>query len=329
MSVIRILLCQLRNHGDVIRIFPLIDAIKDIHPDWYIGFTCFEDMVETCELNHNIDIIIPQPRFSPVTDTQGGTRILDCAIFRDAVEKVRKEQFDVYVDLHGVFQSALFGAMCNIKTRLGRSEETSKDGATLFYTDICQITKKELNRMERHFVVTNELFPEIVPLPNKKISGDKVVIFPGSSKNGILKRWKTDYYVQLANRLSKDTTVVFILGIEEQDIKFDLENETNCYIKICSKWSQVDEEISNAKLVIGNDAAYVHFAVWKNIPTIEICGPLSPIINGVWSYGIGETIFNPFRCKCPNVWNGVCDKKHECMDGITVETVYESAIKYL
>lgn len=325
----RILLCQLRNHGDIIRIFPLIDAIKEIHPDWYIGFTCFDDMVETCELNHNIDIIIPQPRFSPVTDTQGGTRILDCTVFRNAVEIVRKEQFDVYIDLHGVFQSALFGAMCNIKTRLGRSEETSKDGATLFYTNICQISEKELNRMERHFIVVNQLFPEIVPLSNKKKLGEHVVIFPGSSKKGILKRWKTDYYIQLANRLSGDYRVSFVLGVEEQDIKSDLENKTDCLVKICSSWSQVDEEMSNAKLVIGNDAAYVHFAVWKNIPTIEICGPLSPVINGVWNYGIGETVFNLVRCKCPNVWNGICDKKHECMDEISVESVYESTKKYL
>ena len=155
------------------------------------------------------------------------------------------------------------------------------------------------------------------------------MIFPGSSKKGILKRWKTDYYIQLANRLSGDYRVSFVLGVEEQDIKSDLENKTDCLVKICSSWSQVDEEMSNAKLVIGNDAAYVHFAVWKNIPTIEICGPLSPVINGVWNYGIGETVFNPVRCKCPNVWNGICDKKHECMDEISVESVYESTKKYL
>lgn len=325
----RILLCQLRNHGDIIRIFPLIDSIKSIHPDWYIGFTCFEDMVETCELNHNIDIIIPQPRFSPVTDTQGGTRILDCTIFSNTVERVRKEHFDVYVDLHGVFQSALFGAMCNIKKRLGRSEETSKDGAILFYTDICQINEKELNRMERHFIVINELFPEIVPLANRKIQGENIVIFPGSSKKGILKRWKTDYYIQLANKLCDSLSVVLVLGVEEQDIKSELESRTECLVKICSSWSQVNEEIINAKLVIGNDAANVHFAVWKCVPTIEICGPLSPVVNGVWRYGIGETVFNPIRCKCSNLWNGVCDKDHECMDDITVDTVYEIANKYL
>ena len=66
----KILFCQLRNHGDIIRIFPLIDAIKKQYPNWFIGFTCFKEMVELCKLNTNIDIIIPQPRLKPVIDTQ-------------------------------------------------------------------------------------------------------------------------------------------------------------------------------------------------------------------------------------------------------------------
>ena len=325
----RILLCQLRNYGDIIRTFPVVDAIKATHPDWYIGFSCFEDMFETCALNTNIDIIISQPRFLPVTDTQGGTRILDCSMFQEVVEKVRKERFDAYVDFHGVFQSALFGAMCNIQTRLGRSHETTKDGAHLFYTDICQISEKEINRMERHFTVVNKLFPEILPSMTSKPLGNNIVIFPGSSKKGILKRWKIDYYVELVNRLNEQAEVVLALGVEEQDIKLVLESQTNCTIKVFSEWVQVDEEINNAKLVIGNDTAYVHFAVWKGIPAIEICGPLSPVINGVWSYGLGETIYNPVRCKCSNLWNGICDKNHECMDAISVEMVYKSVKKYL
>jgi ADP-heptose:LPS heptosyltransferase len=250
-------------------------------------------------------------------------------MFQDVVETVRREKFDVYVDFHGVFQSALFGAMCDIKTRLGRSHETAKDGASLFYTDICQINEKEINRMERHFTVINKLFPEIIPLTFSRTLGENIVIFPGSSKKGILKRWNVDYYVELVKKLNSHANVVIALGIEEQDIKSVFENQTKCIVKVFSEWSQIDNEINNAKLVIGNDAAYVHFAVWKRIPTIEICGPLSPTINGVWRYGFGETIYNPLRCKCPNLWQGICNKDHECMDAISVEMVYKSAKKYL
>ena len=325
----RMLICQLRNHGDIIRTFPLIDAIKNIHSDWYIGFTCYPEMVETCRLCKNIDTVIPQPHFSQVTDTQGGTRILDCSIFQECVDIVRKSKFDVYIDLHGVFLFSVFGAMCDIKTRLGRSSETAKDGAALFYTDICQITEKEINRMERHFMILNVLFPEIAPISKINVAGNNVAVFPGSSKKGILKRWNTEHYIELANKLVSDHKVVFVLGVEEQDIREKLENNTRCPVKVFSAWSQVEAEISDAKLVIGNDAAFVHLAVWKNIPVIEICGPLSPVINGVWKYGIGETLYNPVRCECQNIWNGVCERAHECMEKISVDMVLDTAKKYL
>lgn len=325
----KILICQLRNHGDIIRIFPLIDAIKNIHPDWYIGFTCFSEMVETCKICKNIDLVIEQPRFSPVIDTQGGTRILDCSIFQESVNKVRVERFDVYVDLHGVFQSAMFGAMCDIKIRLGRSFETVKDGASLFYTDICQITEREINRMERHFIIFNSLFPEVTPIYKNNKPLNKVVIFPGSSKKGILKRWSIESYIEVANKLGENNDVIFVLGVEEQEIKKMVENKTKHTIKIYSAWSQIEKEIEKAKLVIGNDTAYIHLAIWKNIPVIEICGPLSPIINGVWKYGIGETLYNFSQCKCPDLWNGICDKSHACMEQISVDMVINASNKYL
>lgn len=325
----RILFCQLRNHGDIIRIFPLIDAIKAIHPDWYIGFTCFKEMVDTCRLSNNIDEIIAQPRFLPVTDTQGGTRVLDCSIFQECVENVKREQFDVYVDLHGVFQSAMFGAMCNIKTRLGRSYETAKDGAYLFYTDVCQISDKEINRMERHFLILNELFPEITPVQREHYAKNKVVIFPGSSKKGILKRWDINRYVQLANKINELHEVVFVLGDEEQELKNIILENTKCNIKTYNQWKQIEQEIEDAKLVIGNDAAHIHLAIWKNVPVIEICGPLSPKINGVWKYGKGETIFYEERCKCDGLWKGVCENSHKCLDQITVNEVLKIVDKYL
>lgn len=325
----RILFCQLRNHGDIIRAFPLIDAIKNIHPNWYIGFTCFQEMVETCKLSANIDVIIAQPRFSPVTDTQGGTRILDCGIFKECVEKVQREQFDVYVDLHGVFQSAVFGAMCNIKTRLGRSSETAKDGATLFYTDVCRITDKEINRMERHFLIFNKLFPEVRPIERKYIAKDKVIIFPGSSEKGILKRWDINRYIQVANRIDGRYEVIFILGDEEQDLKNIIEQKTDCEIKTYNQWKHIEKEVEDAKLVIGNDAAHIHLAIWKCVPSVEICGPLSPIVNGVWKYGKGETIFFEERCKCKDLWKGICENSHKCLEQITVDEVMKAIDKYL
>lgn len=318
----KILICQLKNNGDIIRIFPLIDAIKYYYPDSYIGFTCFEEMIPVVSVCKNIDIIYPQPKFNPVTDTEGGTRILDCSIFEEIVKRVKKEEFDMYIDLHGVFQSAIFGAMCNIKIRLGRSKETAKDGASIFYTDICEIKEKEINRMERHFVVTQKILNKIQPLKHENFKDNNVItIFPGSSKKGILKRWDIDKYIAVANYCSKKYIVRFVLGPEENELFEKISKSTTQRIIVSNNWEEMIKLISESFIVIGNDGAYVHMAVWKNIFSIMLCGPLSPVVNGVWKYGKGKTLYNKERCYCKYLWSGICNNNHVCLEKIEAQDV--------
>jgi hypothetical protein len=326
----RLLFCQLRNHGDIIRTFPMLEAIKHYHPEWKIGFTCYPDMVETCSLCNCIDSIIPQKRFMPVTDTQGGTRILDCSILSESIERVRAEKYDVYIDLHGIFQSAVFGALCDIKKRLGRSKETAKDGASYFYTDICEIAEREINRMERHFTVLNKMFPDVHPLISERTrTGDYVLIFPGSSMAGNLKRWNKEKYKEVGMRLCVNHKVRYVIGPEESELSASLHEIKNCDVVSIISWKQAVNEINNSKLVIGNDGAYLHISIWKNIPTIMICGPTSPVINGVWRYGTGITISSLTNCKSCNAWGGICDKDNICMKSISVDDVMGEIEKYV
>ena len=321
---LRILICQLRNHGDIIRCFPLIDAIKAIYKDAFIGFTCFPEMIETCALCNNIDVVIAQPRFKSVTDTQDETRVLDCSILEDAVAEARKYNFDLYIDLHGVFQSALFGAICGIRTRLGRSKETAKDGASLFYTVIAEVKDKELNRMERHFIITRKILKNVKPVYIQVKKKNCITIFPGSSKKGILKRWSTDRYIEIANKYRDKYYVRMVLGPEESDLVRYIRNRIDIDIVECNSWGKISKLISESGIVIGNDGEFVHLAVWKGIPSIMICGPLSPVVNGIWKYGIGQTISVPKHCICNYLWQGKCDYNHYCIDKITVADVIKA-----
>lgn len=328
----KILFCQLRNNGDIVRSFPLLEAIKKTHPDWTIGYTCFANMVQVCALCKAIDIIIPQPRFLPVTNIQGGTRILDCSIFREVVSQVKNCNFDIYIDLHGVFQSAIFGSLCNIPVRLGRSCETTKDGADLFYSEIAPIQEKYTNRMERHFRVVQHLFPEIKPEYVDKTEWkqkEQITIFPGSSQTGILKRWPSVKYATLAQRLADSFAVNIVIGPEEEDLRqffMDLPNVSKIHPK---SWEDVENLILTSRLVVSNDSVYAHLAIWKEIPTIMLLGATPFEVNGVWRYGIGENVYSEPRCKCPDAWSGLCDKKHKCMNMLTVEDVYSRIKKYL
>ena len=86
-------------------------------------------------------------------------------------------------------------------------------------------------------------------------------------------------------------------------------------------WEEMINLISESYIVIGNDGAYVHMAVWKNIFSIMLCGPLSPVVNGIWKYGKGKTLYNKERCYCKYLWSGICNNNHICLDKIEVQDV--------
>ena len=60
-----------------------------------------------------------------------------------------------------------------------------------------------------------------------------------------------------------------------------------------------------------------------------LCGPSSPVINGVWKYGVGETIYNNCGCTCRDIWSGICNEHHQCMKNINIDYIVEVVKKYI
>lgn len=322
----RILICQLRNHGDIIRTFPLIQAIKAKYPKSFIGFTCLKEMEETTKLCNEIDEIILQKRLMPIENHFNCTRICDCEPLEEAVNKIKESKYDIFIDLHGVFQSSIIGLLSEIPTRLGRSKHTTKDGAYLAYNLIADIDRKDLNKMERHFIIANAYFKNLTPIvPNFKLAEEKkeVALIPGSSLKGILKRWDAEKYIELAEKLSKENLVNVLVGPEEKDLfaKFNKLKIENIKVREITSWREYCEVFEKCNFIVGNDSAALHISIWKGIPTFMICGPTPAKVNAVWKYGLGHGIESSEKCKCKDVWSGECNNQNICMKSISTEQV--------
>lgn len=327
----KILVCMLKTHGDIIRTFPMIDSLKNKYPNSYIAFTCFEEMLDVVKLCKSIDEIIIQPRLEVVENHFKNTRICDVQVLEYVVQYIKKSNFDIYIDLHGIFQSGIIGMLSEISIRLGRSKITAKDGAYLFYNKIANIEDKFINKMERHFIVANAYFKNIRPcISNLNYkNNNKILIVPGSSKNGIVKRWNKEKYKKIAILYSKYYNVEIVIGPEELELYEYFSKENKYNVTIIKKWSEYEKKLKNVKFVIGNDSAVLHMAIWKGIPTFMICGPTSSKINSVWKYGKGCGITSEEKCKCIDVWNCYNHNDCKCLESISVNSVYNIINKYI
>lgn len=329
------MICQLRTHGDIIRTFPLIKSLKKTFPDAWIGATCFEDMKSTYFLCKDyLDEVIVQPiLYLPINHFEY-TRLINCEPLSHAVEKTREFSIDVYIDLHGVFQSALFGMLSNIPIICGRSYHTTKDGAHLFYNRIADIESVKINRMFRHFLIARSIFPQLEPIKDEKFNipdNGFVAFVPGSSKKGILKRWPITYYADLINIISKDERIKVILGPEEEDLYYEILNLLQCQVDLSKidLFSYYPKIFQDCKCVVGNDSAPLHISTWLNVPTFMILGPTSPAINSPWEYSIGISTNYDTICNGCDIWNQRCLNNHKCMNKLSVNSVYMALKKFL
>ncbi len=331
--MMRILVCQLRTHGDIIRTFPIIEQVRQIYPSAWLAATCFEEMRTTYELCTDLDEIITQPRLKPPVDHAQLTRILDCKALESSIHKAITANYDIYIDFHGVFQSALFGLLVNIPTRVGRSHHTTKDGAHLFYNQQTSIGVGSINRMYRHWLTVKQIFPEIGDVPGRQAgrSGKSgVLVVPGSSTQGILKRWPAEKYCVLISHLSREysDTVYVAFGPGEDELLKKMEPMLpHCAVPVFP--GSFDGYLKNVfpkcRCVIGNDCAPLHLAVWQHVPVFMILGPTPAAVNAPWQFGVGAWIEGK-RCQKCDPWRQQCNKQHACLQELNVDEVF-NAIK--
>lgn len=323
----RILFCQLKSYGDIIRTFKTIDAIKKLYPEAFLGATCLEGMDKVMTLCDSLDVVITQKKLL----SGNKLRVLDCSILDQSVMRARDFKFDYYIDFNGVFQSALFGALVGIDRRFGPNKPSGKDGAYLFYTDLIDIEWKEVNRMQRHFNLCKKIFKDLEINNNTIINKNgNILITPGTSEIGMYKRWTTEGYAFLIKNILKKGTsdvVKILVHKDERDIGEEILSKIDserCSIIEIDNFKDAFRIIEQCKCVISTDSAYAHIATVRDIPTFMLLGPTSINENAPWGKVISSYSINRQSCSPCNLWIRQCKYNNICMKNLDKEEVYKN-----
>ena len=129
---------------------------------------------------------------------------------------------------------------------------------------------------ENNISTVNTLNPDISWMANnvtkilkeKKITGNYIILIPGSSKNHAEKRWP--YYNKLAELLMKQKwKIITILGPDEKELK----KTSAGFIFDNLSWQDLAGIIKSSAYVIGNDTGPIHVASCLGKPGLAIFGP--------------------------------------------------------
>jgi len=250
--------------------------------------------------------------------------------------RIRKEKYDMVIDLWSNPRSAQITFLSGVKYRVGYAYRGRKYAYNILGTsnkgdhhsaehnlELLQPLGAKIVSKKIHFAIgTIEKFFADEFFTENKLDVQKVFgIIPSGGWDS--KRCDKEKWVEICNESVKNFNckILVLWGPgDEIDAKFIKANlGENCFLAPKSSLPQMAAMISKCNLVIANDSGPMHISAALAIPTIGIFGPTNPKAHGPYSPNSDYIIKKDLDCIICNKL--VCPFQHECMTQLDVKLI--------
>ncbi len=251
---------------------------------------------------------------------------------------LRRDRYDLVIDVQGLFRSASFAFLTGAPIRIGFAN--ARELAWMFYTHRIPVPTMDQHAVDRYLSLLPAIgcpsSPVEFPFPltdaHRQAARGMLgtiarfaVLCPGA--NWATKRWPIERFADLVrplkDRFGLDCVVAG--GPEVADLGNRIPGTTN----LCGKTSlmQLAALFEAASLVIANDSGPMHIASALGRPLVAIFGPTNPIRTG--PYGRMETVVRA-NLDCMPCYSRTCTKhNHRCLQELGIEPVLATAQQQL
>ena len=319
----RILIVKLSSMGDLFHALPAVHNLKvelDAQVDWVVQ----AEYVDLVKCFPDVDRVISFHRkdfFSHWTSFMA---------------ELRREDYDMVIDLQGLLKSAVVTRLARGRKRIGPSFH--REGSRLLYDTVAGVRNKDRHAVEENLDVVRHLGltvmkPEFrIRFPTRTVTEKRprVALLPASRWQ--TKNWPASCFVDVGSRLQKARDVsIFILGGPD-DVATCAEVERGLgrgAVNLAGLLSLVETGglLKEMDLLISNDSGPMHMAAAIGTPALVIFGPTDPKRTG--PYGDRHRIVSA-RLPCQPCFSRTCRRGNvPCLSGVTPEHVAEVALGML
>lgn len=307
----RILVVKTSSLGDLFHALPAVHALRtglDATIDWVVNeayaplVACFDD----------VSRVIPFPRHALLR--QGATFL----------RELRRNSYDMVVDLQGLLKSALTATLARSPRRIGPS--FPREGAHCFYHETAGTPDRRRHAVEENLDIARHLglppsppaFPLHLPAMDPGAPRPRIAVLPAS--RWPTKNWPTAHFATALDAIrARCEASFFLLGAAaEVDTCARLEALTHVHVNnLCGKTGLVEMAalLQAMDLVIANDSGPVHIAAALGVPTITVYGPTDPARTR--PYGPAHTVLT-HEVPCRPCFARRCAiRSHACMREVT------------
>ncbi|MBN1823570.1 MAG: lipopolysaccharide heptosyltransferase II [Endomicrobiales bacterium] len=331
----KILVIQPSRIGDVVFTLPAVSAIRKRFPKAWIGWFVDERCAELLQGNPDIDEVVVFNR-----------KKASLPYLLGLYKNLREKNIDVSIDFHGLFKSAVMVFLAGARHRIASSSTNGMRELSWLFSREIKPNKEDAHCVERHFAVAEHLgaggsgyeYKLGVAEPDKNRVRDRLkssgidlasqfaVVHPGGG--WIARRWRPDRFSKLIEKLGELGIRTVLVGGKEGGASEKGLNEeiiSRVKTKVCDLTGELNLKelaalFSLCSVYIANEAGPMHIATAMNVPAVALLGPTDPKRTGPFG---GKTTIIRHEVACQPCRKRNC-KKRTCMDGITVDEVFET-----
>lgn len=342
----KILITRLSAIGDVIHALPTAYALRQKYPTAEIDWLVEAKAYPLVKLNPYIDnvILLPRKKWREMLSEDFTAAVKSFfSFFKD----LKAKNYDLNLDLHGLFKSALSSFLSKPNLRIGPAD--GRELSTFFYQAKIEIPEEKMHQVERNLhlaaalgadkEVVNyglKMTPVIKSRVNRlfeaeKIDANKKIIIINPFTTWESKDWYLDRYFKTANELIKAGYYIIFTGsrADKEAISEFEAAAADSFSNLAGNTDleELTEIYNRAELYIGGDTGPTHLAAAVKLPVVALMGPTDPDTHG--PYGQGHTVIQDNSLECIRCWDRHCSRKMQCMKSISVDQVLRIAKKKL
>lgn len=334
-----ILIVKLSAIGDVIHTLPSLTELRRLYPKAHITWVVEEAAADLVKNHPLLDAVLISRRKSWMKDFQNGKVKQPLKEISSFIKTLRQRHYDLVIDFHGLFKSAIIVFLSGGKRKLGYDSWQELSGFFLNEKISEDMNKHAVDRyldFPRYLGAKTEKAKFVLPfdkeaeekaqilLRNINLEDKKFIAFSPVAF-WETKLWSNEKFARLADLINNEMQVkVVFTGSEKAAIEKITSLMTTEGINLggATKLLELAYIYKKARLVITTDSGPMHLASAIGTPVIALFGPTDPARTG--PYGSFHTIIRA-EIPCSPCLLKKCTTK-KCMEDISSEQVF-AAVK--
>jgi heptosyltransferase-1 len=342
---LKILILKPSSLGDVIHALPVLRLLKRHLPASEIFWWLESSLVP---------LLADDPDLAGIFSFQrkSSSALMKWPRLGASVLAMRRERFELAIDLQGLARSGLFCWLANAQTSVGldNEREGAREGARLYYDLLTPRSAPGTHAVDRYLAVLPRLGisttgpfqwlperPQIAAAIREKWNPNAyarwVALLPGARWDN--KRWPAEYFTDLARRISSalpEVKFAILGGKADRALgRAIAEANPNHCLDLTGQTSLLEmiEWLRLSELTITNDTGPMHIAAALNKPVVALFGPTDP--NGTGPYGQRQNVLQLASPPCIPCMKDYCaySEPLACLRGLTPALVFERALARL